>query len=74
MRVDAIAANINAATIAALALDIARVLRQAGRALLGGFTAEDVTRLARPLEAASLLVVDRMDRVDWVCLVARSQV
>jgi len=72
--VDTVAANINAATIAALALDIARVLRPGGRALLSGFTAEDATRLARPLEAASLLVAGRMDREDWVCLVARSQI
>lgn len=72
--VDTVAANINAATIAALAQDIARVLKPGGLALLSGFTAEDLTGLARPLEAASLVTADRMDREDWVCLVARSQV
>ena len=66
--VDVVAANINAATLIALARDIARVLKPGGRALLGGFTAVDMPRLSEALEAASLAVTDRVERDEWVLL------
>jgi ribosomal protein L11 methyltransferase len=66
--VDVVAANINAATLIILASEIARVLKPGGRALLGGFTAVDMPRLSKPLEAASLAVTGWAEQDDWVLL------
>ena len=65
--VDVVAANINAATLLALAWEIARVLKPDGRALLGGFTATDMPRLSVALEAASLAVTTRSNRTSGSC-------
>jgi ribosomal protein L11 methyltransferase len=68
--VDVVAANINAATLMALAGEIARVLKPGGRALLGGFTAVDMPRLSGTLEAVSLAVTARAEQDQWLLLTA----
>jgi ribosomal protein L11 methyltransferase len=68
--VEVVAANINAATLRALAGDIARVLKPGGRALLGGFTAIDMPPLSAALEAASLAVTDSVEQDEWILLTA----
>lgn len=68
--VDVVAANINAATLMALAWEIARVLKPGGRALLGGFTAADMPRLSGTLEAASLTVTGKAEQDQWILLCA----
>jgi ribosomal protein L11 methyltransferase len=68
--VNVVAANINAATLITLAREIARVLKPGGRALLGGFTAVDMPRLSKALDAASLAVTDRVEQDEWILLTA----
>jgi ribosomal protein L11 methyltransferase len=68
--VDVVAANINAATLMALAWEIARVLKPGGRALLGGFTSADMPRLSETLEAASLTVTGKAEQDQWILLCA----
>jgi ribosomal protein L11 methylase PrmA len=67
---DVVAANINAETLMSLAAEIARVLRPGGRALLGGFTAVDMPRLLKTLQAASLAVMGRVEQDEWLLLTA----
>ncbi len=65
---DCVVANINAAAIASLILEIARVLKPQGRAILGGFTNAEVRRLDEPLRAAGLTLWETVAKDEWVCL------
>lgn len=65
---DCVVANINAAAIAGLIVEIARVLKPNGRAILGGFTNAEVQRLNQPLRAAGLAPRETVTRDEWVCL------
>ena len=65
---DCVVANINAAAIASLMAEIARVLKSRGRAILGGFTNAEARRLDGPLQAAGLSLRETVAKDEWVCL------
>jgi len=67
---DVAAANIHAQALAWLVADIARILKPGGRAILGGFTDDQVPLLDPLLAAAGLQVRERLSRVEWICLIA----
>jgi len=71
--VDVVAANINAPAISDLVPEIARILKPGGRAVLSGFTADQVPSLAGPLAAAALRVRETLARAEWTCLVALAE-
>ncbi len=65
--VDVVLANLSAPALAALAGEITRVLRQGGRAVLSGFTAEKPPRLDRGL----LEVAEEFREDGWAAWIAR---
>jgi ribosomal protein L11 methyltransferase len=71
--VDVVAANIHAQAVLALLADMARLLSPGGRAVLGGFTSDQVRLLDRSLAAAALRVWETLAREEWVCLIAQAE-
>jgi ribosomal protein L11 methyltransferase len=67
---DLIVANISPAWIADLAPEWARVLKDDGIAVLSGFEASDIPRVAAALEAAALRVRGEFGEGDWRMLEA----
>lgn len=66
--VDLVAANIDAPTLAGLAPEIHRVLGPGGRALLSGFSVQQVSELQQTFAAAGLKDFDRLVQDEWAGL------
>jgi ribosomal protein L11 methyltransferase len=64
-----IVANLNAAAIASIAGELARVLTLDGRLIVCGFPQRRLREVARGLEARGLIVRHQYTRGDWRCLV-----
>lgn len=67
---DLVAANIDASTIRTLTRDIARILRPGGKALLGGFSMEEVSGVADVLSPAGLHSTTSLAQEEWAAIVA----
>jgi ribosomal protein L11 methyltransferase len=68
---DVIMANINAATVTALAADIARCLKPGGWVAAGGIVVERQERPLEALKAAGLLIERGLEEGDWRTFVCR---
>ncbi len=71
--VDVVAANIHAQAISQLIAEIARILKPGGRAILSGFTGDQVRLLDGPLAAAALRVRETLACAEWVCLITLAE-
>jgi ribosomal protein L11 methyltransferase len=69
--VDLIVANIIARVLAALARDMAAVLKLNGILIASGIIAEREREVAEAFEAAQLMLLERKQEGDWVALVYR---
>ncbi len=67
---DLVLVNINAAAIAGLAQEIARILRPKGRAILAGFTGRDANRVTETLHRVGLIAVQSRSKDEWFALIA----
>jgi ribosomal protein L11 methyltransferase len=63
---DIVVANLNAATLAAVAYDAVRVVRPPGKLIISGFREYEADGVARLFECE---VVDHLELNDWTCLV-----
>jgi ribosomal protein L11 methyltransferase len=68
---DVMMANINAATVTALAADIARCLKPGGWVAAGGIIVERQERPLEALQAAGLTIEKRYEEGDWRTFVCR---
>ncbi len=69
---DVVVANLNAATILELRLEIARVLKRGGSTILSGFPMGEVPRMSAAL-GQSVAVSRILEDGSWACLVARKE-